>query len=201
MDLCILTNLLSTLSEKRPVFLMEYDFQYELGKCLEPFGQVIFEAPLFGSNSGSIDLLLIENGCNDITAYELKYLTSPLNGNLCIGGINYIFPPRGFTEAVKSFYTDINRLDSLLNRTLLLRTGHVISKYFSVFLSNYATFQDAAWFGNPVNLFGAPQGRYNAFQNIIPTNAVVLQNWTRYSDLTKFGVTQNNEFFYFACGR
>lgn len=133
-------NAMKTLSDKRPIFHSEADFQFSLGwelKRLNNDFQIIMERPFqFEDKSKKhpkIELdLLIENGLEKY-GIELKYVTKKLNTK--IGKEKFELKDHMATNLRRyDFYKDINRLE-------YLKTNNEINKGYVIFLTNVDSYQ------------------------------------------------------------
>ena len=121
-------DLLEILSERRPVFHSEADFQLALGWHIHETlsdSQVRPEFKPFHSKNIYLDLWLQ----NSKTAIELKYRTQKLKAQL--GGEVFALRTQGAQDAGRySFIEDISRLERLVHDQRYVSTG------FAVLLTN-----------------------------------------------------------------
>ena len=203
-----ITEIMESLSNERPIFYSEADFQFALAWKIQqyhPSYNIRMEYPVTIDENNNRNIDIFFDGDGDRYGIELKYKTRRMNDQgVVINNEQYNLTDQGARDTgMYDTLKDVHRLETLLNGEMIT-IGHVI------ILTNDANYWDTEGDGNAFDQFQIYDGRMiNAGEELEwQNNAVQAQgyaepirlendytcNWTDYSKLVD--VNKHNEFRY-----
>lgn len=152
MDTQVIQKTVAALSQRRPVFWSEADFQHELAvqlAALDPSLQIRLEWPLPGQGIRAIDILLSKG--QQRTAVELKYLTQKYSG--LFANEQFELKAQGAQDVRRyDVIKDIQRMEEFCDRFPSARA-------FVLVLSNDPVYWAGPTAGTNCEAFSLKQGR------------------------------------------
>ncbi|MCL2111108.1 MAG: hypothetical protein FWH32_02420 [Clostridiales bacterium] len=215
-----INEVMKTLSEKRPIFHSEADFQFELAWTIKKkYGDKVSirleYTPLLIDMSeddkklwknARIDIVLFFNDSKSIVPIELKYLKHTLEYVADNGEVyNLSLGARGM--GMYNCFADIERMELLKEKLKGFSKGYVI------WLTNDKAYWEGLKMENNYSVFNAPDGTtieegqrhfregakvkgYPKYQYPISIKGNYKVSWQEYSELSANEKGKNNEFKY-----